>query len=350
MAFECVLRLDPGNAARQGAPGRGRAPDRRGALRALVPQPAARPHLLRAPRPGGRRTTVAEAAGRTAPWRGWPRTTAASPASSSGSGGVLIAEQRPAPALDAAASARLLGFQREFPLEPGPNELVVTAFDDAGASCRTPDLRDHAPAALLREPALPALRLRGRGRAGRAWASALQRARRRRACAAASTPTSRAPPSWGTTCSSGARSSLARILNVLHHNSLMITGERRIGKTTFLYHLKKVLDADEGRRVPLLPRLHRPAGRPRGRRSSTPSWPTWWRRSRLSRATRSALRFRPDVEQLRRPRLQPRPAARDRGAEDAHRRGRSSSPCSSTRWTCSTSTRSASTSACAASS
>ncbi|HEX9202524.1 MAG TPA: AAA family ATPase, partial [Vicinamibacteria bacterium] len=37
-----------------------------------------------------------------------------------------------------------------------------------------------------------------------------------------------------------------RLLNVLHHNSLMITGERRIGKTTFLYHLKKVLTADEG--------------------------------------------------------------------------------------------------------
>jgi hypothetical protein len=38
---------------------------------------------------------------------------------------------------------------------------------------------------------------------------------------------------------------LARILNVLHHNSLMITGERRIGKTTFLYHLKKTLEMDE---------------------------------------------------------------------------------------------------------
>jgi predicted AAA+ superfamily ATPase len=31
------------------------------------------------------------------------------------------------------------------------------------------------------------------------------------------------------------------MLNVLHHNSLMVTGERRIGKTTFLYHLKKTL-------------------------------------------------------------------------------------------------------------
>jgi len=39
---------------------------------------------------------------------------------------------------------------------------------------------------------------------------------------------------------------MARMLNVLHHNSLMITGERRIGKTTFLYHLKKALETDDG--------------------------------------------------------------------------------------------------------
>jgi hypothetical protein len=38
----------------------------------------------------------------------------------------------------------------------------------------------------------------------------------------------------------------ARMLSTLHRNSLMITGERRIGKTTFLHHLKRVLAADEG--------------------------------------------------------------------------------------------------------
>jgi histone H3/H4 len=37
---------------------------------------------------------------------------------------------------------------------------------------------------------------------------------------------------------------LTRILNVLHHNSLMITGERRIGKTTLLHHLRKALEHD----------------------------------------------------------------------------------------------------------
>jgi AAA+ ATPase superfamily predicted ATPase len=44
----------------------------------------------------------------------------------------------------------------------------------------------------------------------------------------------------------GRQKLLTRILNVLHHNSLMITGERRIGKTTFLHHLKNALERDEG--------------------------------------------------------------------------------------------------------
>jgi histone H3/H4 len=43
----------------------------------------------------------------------------------------------------------------------------------------------------------------------------------------------------------GRRKLLARILNVLHHNSLLITGERRIGKTTLLFHLRQALQADD---------------------------------------------------------------------------------------------------------
>jgi hypothetical protein len=43
----------------------------------------------------------------------------------------------------------------------------------------------------------------------------------------------------------GRENLMARMLSTLHRNSLMITGERRIGKTTFLHHLAKVLAADE---------------------------------------------------------------------------------------------------------
>ena len=88
----------------------------------------------------------------------------------------------------------------------------------------------------------------------------------------------------------------ARMLSMLHRNSLMITGERRIGKTTFLHHLKRVLAEDEGgewrffpvfvdlQGVPeqaLLPRAH---GRGRRHASSSPR-----RRARQ-------LRFAPEPE------------------------------------------------------
>jgi AAA+ ATPase superfamily predicted ATPase len=46
---------------------------------------------------------------------------------------------------------------------------------------------------------------------------------------------------------------MSRILNVLHHNSLMITGERRIGKTTFLHHLKGAVERDEGTEYKFFP-------------------------------------------------------------------------------------------------
>ena len=51
----------------------------------------------------------------------------------------------------------------------------------------------------------------------------------------------------------GRQKLLARIMNVLHHNSLMITGERRIGKTTFLHHLKSALERDEGTEYKFFP-------------------------------------------------------------------------------------------------
>jgi AAA+ ATPase superfamily predicted ATPase len=51
----------------------------------------------------------------------------------------------------------------------------------------------------------------------------------------------------------GRRKLLNRILNVLHHNSLMITGERRIGKTSFLHHLKRALETDEGTEYQFFP-------------------------------------------------------------------------------------------------
>jgi tetratricopeptide (TPR) repeat protein len=208
-------------------------------------------------------------------------------------GGKLIAEQRPLPSLDAVASSRLLNFQREFPLEPGRNDLVVTAFDGAGLSRTqtfeiTRRLRFYESKLFLPAALAGALGMIGAG-------FGLQRARRQRARRRRFNPYIAGAPVLEDQMFFGREKLTARILNVLHHNSLMITGERRIGKTTFLYHLKKVLLADELsdyrffpvfvdlQGVPEQGFFHALMGEIVDSLAFTP-------------ATRSALRYTPDVE------------------------------------------------------
>ena len=151
----------------------------------------------------------------------------------------------------------------------------------------------------------------GRPRPRRASAGARSGAAAQRAAPRASTRTSRARPSSTTTCSTAARSSPRACSSTLHRNSLMITGERRIGKTTFLHHLKRVLADGRGGRVALLPRVRRPAGRARAVASSTRSWPRPSTALELSpRDARRRCASRRERRGLRRPRLQPRPASR----------------------------------------
>jgi hypothetical protein len=206
----------------------------------------------------------------------------------------LIAEQRPLPSLDAVASSRLLNFQREFPLEPGRNELVVTAFDEAGLSRSqtfeiTRRLRFYESRLFLPAAFAGAFGMIGAG-------FALQRARRQRARRRRFNPYIAGAPVLADDMFFGREKLTARILNVLHHNSLMITGERRIGKTTFLYHLKKVLLAEELGDYRFFPVFVDLQGVPEqaffhalmGEVVETLS---------LSPATRSGLRYTPEVDQ-----------------------------------------------------
>jgi hypothetical protein len=75
----------------------------------------------------------------------------------------------------------------------------------------------------------------------------------------------------------------------------MITGERRIGKTTFLYHLRKVLAEDEGSDYRFFPALIDLQGVP-----ETQFFPALMsdilESLSLSLATREGLRFRPGIE------------------------------------------------------
>jgi hypothetical protein len=157
-------------------------------------------------------------------------------------GGRVVSEQIAAP-LATGEPQRNVSFQKEFPLSPGPNDVTVAATDSTGVqrsqSFRlTRRLRFWETSAFLPSALGGAIGLIATG-------AGIQRARRRRAVRRRFNPYIAGAPVLDDTMFFGRQRLMNRILNVLHHNSLMITGERRIGKTTFLYHLKKELLTDD---------------------------------------------------------------------------------------------------------
>jgi hypothetical protein len=159
-------------------------------------------------------------------------------------GGRLVAEEKRGPELATADEGRTLSIRRRLDLEPGQNEITIIAVDDAGADRRESflvmrRLRFHEQAYFLPSVLGSSVGLIGLGFAAQGY-------RRRRALKRRFNPYIAGAPVMDDHMFFGRQKLLNRLLNVLHHNSLMITGERRIGKTTFLYHLKKVLEADEG--------------------------------------------------------------------------------------------------------
>jgi tetratricopeptide (TPR) repeat protein len=159
-------------------------------------------------------------------------------------GGTVVAEQPLRPGRDTAEFPRTFKIEHVFALEPGANQVSVSALDTRGVLRTetftvTRRLRFYETSAFLPSAAGAAAGLVG-------MAVASQRLRRRRAVRRRFNPYIAGAPVMDEDMFFGRRKLLARILNVLHHNSLMITGERRIGKTTFLYHLKRQLESDHG--------------------------------------------------------------------------------------------------------
>jgi tetratricopeptide (TPR) repeat protein len=155
----------------------------------------------------------------------------------------VVAEMVPAPGADG-DSSRNVPFEREFPLEEGPNTIRVVTTDILGLErdetfVITRRLHFTQQPWFIPSAAASAVGLVGLGLAA-------QRVRRRRAVRRRFNPYIAGAPVLNEEMFFGRDRLLRRILNVLHHNSLMITGERRIGKTTFLYHLRRVLETDEG--------------------------------------------------------------------------------------------------------
>jgi tetratricopeptide (TPR) repeat protein/Cdc6-like AAA superfamily ATPase len=157
-------------------------------------------------------------------------------------GGRLVGDL--VPAAGPGSAARSVQFVRELPLEPGTNAIAVTATDTGGLThslsfsvarrLRFYETRYFLPAALA-----GALGLVGLGLGA-------HRLRRRAARRRRFNPYIAGAPVLDDHMFYGREKLTARLLSMLHRNSLMITGERRIGKTTFLHHLMRVLEEDEG--------------------------------------------------------------------------------------------------------
>jgi Flp pilus assembly protein TadD len=208
-------------------------------------------------------------------------------------GGVAVGEQTQPQRLDGGDALRNLRFEREFRLQPGLNEIGVTAWDAGGVSRGetfriTRRLRFYETRAFLPSAGAIAVGLVGAG-------LGLQRARRRRALRRRFNPYIAGAPVLSDEMFFGRSKLLARILNVIHHNSLVITGERRIGKTTFLYHLKRVLERDEGSEYKFFPVFTDLQGVPEAGFFHTVMADVSEGLG-VSQATRGALRFRPEVE------------------------------------------------------
>ncbi len=157
-------------------------------------------------------------------------------------GGRLVATENPE--ASPGVPPRQVPFIKAIPIEPGINEIAVTAFDTGGESfalsfpvarrLRFYETRWFLPAALA-----GALSLVGLG-------FTAQQVRRRSAQRRRFNPYIAGAPVLDDDMFYGREKLTGRILSMLHRNSVMITGERRIGKTTFLHHLRRVLAEDEG--------------------------------------------------------------------------------------------------------
>ncbi len=156
-------------------------------------------------------------------------------------GGSLVGEF--VPPSSPVQPARSPRFVRELPLEPGLNTIEVTAVDSGGLTSSVSfvvrrRLRFHETRWFWPSAAAAAVSLVGIG-------FGAQRLRRRRARRRRFNPYIAGAPVLDDDMFYGREKLTARMLSTLHRNSLMITGERRIGKTTFLHHLMRVLAEDE---------------------------------------------------------------------------------------------------------
>jgi tetratricopeptide (TPR) repeat protein len=146
---------------------------------------------------------------------------------------------------------RTHSFDETIPLTSGLNRVVVSVKDRHGRSFdavfeveRKPTLVENVYFYPL--VALCAVSLVGTG-------AFVYAARRRRALRNRFNPYIAGAPVLSNEMFFGRKKLLSRVLNMIHANSLMITGDRRIGKTSFMHHLKMALAVDDGTEFKFFP-------------------------------------------------------------------------------------------------
>jgi len=142
-------------------------------------------------------------------------------------------------------------FDESIPLVKGLNRVAVSAVDRKGRKSEAVFTVDRKPT-FIENPyfyplvAVCAVSLLGAG-------AGVYTARRRRALRNRFNPYIAGAPVLSNAMFFGRKKLLSRVLNMIHANSLMITGDRRIGKTSFMHHLKMALADDEGTEFQFFP-------------------------------------------------------------------------------------------------
>ncbi len=149
------------------------------------------------------------------------------------------------------AEPRTHTFDESIPLVKGLNRVVVSVVDRKGRKSEAVFTVDRKPT-FIENPyfyplvAVCAVSLLGTG-------AGVYAARRRRALRNRFNPYIAGAPVLSNAMFFGRKKLLSRVLNMIHANSLMITGDRRIGKTSFMHHLKMALAEDEGTEFQFFP-------------------------------------------------------------------------------------------------
>ena len=153
--------------------------------------------------------------------------------------------------LAAIGEGRTHSFDESLPLAKGPNRVVVSVKDRRGRQFEVV-FEVERRLTLFESPwfyplvALCAVSLLGSG-------FGIYTARRRRALRNRFNPYIAGAPVLSNEMFFGRKKLMSRVLNMIHANSLMITGDRRIGKTSFMHHLKMALAEDDGTEFKFFP-------------------------------------------------------------------------------------------------